>query len=561
MKLVEKFEKIAAAGICALVLFSACLLAVCENLTYKELSDAPDARSGNDGNGNNDDDDYIPVESVSLPKTLVLTVGDEDDLTATITPAEASNTNIVWWMSSDPRVVSVEDGHLVTSRWGKATIRVKTEDGGRTADCLVTVEPGPGLYVGNNAEPVEDDSFNDGEVVNGDFSADKALTYLKTGGHAVAGTTYTIVIDKDEELAAAQSLNHGGTSLKFQGVTIVLKGYRNEKKVTYTGTASSSMFTLGYTGAAAAPTTLVLDRNIRLVGGENATVPVISLTANGYAALVVNEGAVIQAKGSLTNYNTGSAVTIGTATSLTMTGGLITGTDSFENVCGGIYVNGGAFEMSGGVIENFVMESPNAYVRGAVFITNAAGKFIMSGGTIRNNKVTSEVNNATYYGAGGGVYMTNGTFTMSGTAVIENNEANTVGAGVCAETSATFNMEGGEIRGNRVTGTHTVVSAQTARYFRHACGVAIVGSSAKFYKTGGVIYGVNEGENSNCYEAGPGKSITFNSTEFPPLAVSYSNIAMTTNNDTNKPSKWRTETADESVDLDYSIDANWTKLQ
>ena len=56
MKL-EKFEKITA-GICALVLFSACLLTVCENLTYKELSDEPAARSGNDGNdgnGNNDD--------------------------------------------------------------------------------------------------------------------------------------------------------------------------------------------------------------------------------------------------------------------------------------------------------------------------------------------------------------------------------------------------------------------------------------------------------------------------------------------------------------------------
>jgi uncharacterized protein YjdB len=138
------------------------IFGACENPMYPDPANKGSAgnNSGTGGDSDVDEDDNgeIHVTGISLPKTLVLTVGDTGVLTATITPANASNKNIVWWQSSLPNVVSVDgNGHLVTKRWGTATIRIKTEDGGKTADCTVTVEPG--LYIGNSATPVEDASF------------------------------------------------------------------------------------------------------------------------------------------------------------------------------------------------------------------------------------------------------------------------------------------------------------------------------------------------------------------------------------------------------------------
>ena len=81
-----------------------------------------------------------PVESVSLDKTsLELTEGDEATLTATIAPDNASNKNVTW-TSSNPEVAKVENGKITAVKAGTATITVKTEDGGKTATCEVTVK-------------------------------------------------------------------------------------------------------------------------------------------------------------------------------------------------------------------------------------------------------------------------------------------------------------------------------------------------------------------------------------------------------------------------------------
>ena len=81
----------------------------------------------------------VPVTSVSLDKTSVeLTEGDVLTLTATINPSNASNRNVTW-LSSNSKVASVVNGKVTALKAGKATITVKTEDGGRKATCEVTV--------------------------------------------------------------------------------------------------------------------------------------------------------------------------------------------------------------------------------------------------------------------------------------------------------------------------------------------------------------------------------------------------------------------------------------
>jgi uncharacterized protein YjdB len=85
----------------------------------------------------------VPVvnpTSVSLNKTAdTLTVGGTDTLTATVLPADASNKNVTW-TSSAPSVATVSSIGLVTAvSAGTATITAKTEAGGYTASCSVTV--------------------------------------------------------------------------------------------------------------------------------------------------------------------------------------------------------------------------------------------------------------------------------------------------------------------------------------------------------------------------------------------------------------------------------------
>lgn len=81
------------------------------------------------------------VERVTLDNaSLNLTVGDGRQLIATVTPDDAGNKG-VHWTSSDESVATVSAQGVVTAvAAGTAKITVTTEDGGKTADCVVTVD-------------------------------------------------------------------------------------------------------------------------------------------------------------------------------------------------------------------------------------------------------------------------------------------------------------------------------------------------------------------------------------------------------------------------------------
>jgi formylglycine-generating enzyme required for sulfatase activity len=89
----------------------------------------------------------VSVESVALNKTeLPLKVGEEETLTATVTPTGATNPAITW-SSNDEAVATVVDGLVTAVDAGTATITVTTTDGGKTATCIVTVTAEPSLEV------------------------------------------------------------------------------------------------------------------------------------------------------------------------------------------------------------------------------------------------------------------------------------------------------------------------------------------------------------------------------------------------------------------------------
>lgn len=80
-----------------------------------------------------------PVESISLNQSTVeLKVGEEIMLDAIIKPDNATNKDVEW-NSSNESVAIVQEGRITAVNSGTAIITVKTEDGGKTATCNVTV--------------------------------------------------------------------------------------------------------------------------------------------------------------------------------------------------------------------------------------------------------------------------------------------------------------------------------------------------------------------------------------------------------------------------------------
>jgi len=82
----------------------------------------------------------VPVTNVTLNKdALILTIGNTEILTATVTPSNATNPAVTW-SSSNTNVATVSGGTVTALAVGTATITVTTVDGGKTATCAVIVD-------------------------------------------------------------------------------------------------------------------------------------------------------------------------------------------------------------------------------------------------------------------------------------------------------------------------------------------------------------------------------------------------------------------------------------
>ena len=105
----------------------------------------------------------IPVEEVSLDKNEVeIIMGESAQLTATVTPEDATDKSVAW-SSSDESIATVDETGKVTAlKVGSATIKVKTTDGGKEASCDVTVTPIP--VEGVTIEPTQVE-IKEGETV------------------------------------------------------------------------------------------------------------------------------------------------------------------------------------------------------------------------------------------------------------------------------------------------------------------------------------------------------------------------------------------------------------
>lgn len=83
----------------------------------------------------------IAVTGIALSQdTATLTVGgDPLTLTETVSPENASNTEVTW-TSSNPEIATVDKGTVTAVAVGETTVTVSSVDGNYTAECKITVE-------------------------------------------------------------------------------------------------------------------------------------------------------------------------------------------------------------------------------------------------------------------------------------------------------------------------------------------------------------------------------------------------------------------------------------
>ena len=132
-------------------------------VTAKKKGTAKITVTTNDGNKTAEciitvTDKVYPVESVTLDKSSwEMIVGEDITLVATINPSNATDKTVVW-NSSNTSVATVSQNGVVTAKKeGTAKITVTTNDGNKTAECMITVIKN---YTNNDGEGLEDE---DGE--------------------------------------------------------------------------------------------------------------------------------------------------------------------------------------------------------------------------------------------------------------------------------------------------------------------------------------------------------------------------------------------------------------
>ena len=171
------------------------------------------------------------------------------------------------------------------------------------------------------------------------------------------------------------------------------------------------------------------------------------LCAEGSEQAIKVNGGTLDIRGGALRNSVGKRIVQMDSGTLTMSGGYIVGGGSEGNPGGGIYVNSGTLNISGGVVA-----ANRGNSGGGIFVNS--GTLNISGGAVTGNEVIGGHDN------GGGIYFGGrGTLTMSGGYVTNNykrdcddcqNDKNNEhgGGGIALANGTTMNMTGGYVTGN-----------------------------------------------------------------------------------------------------------------
>lgn len=172
----------------------------------------------------------IHVDGVSLNKTsLTLEVDEAETLVVTISPANATNTSVLWTSSNTSVAVVDAEGNIKALAPGITTIQVTTADGDYTATCDLKVVKTGYVTLSVNARPAVggtasgSGSYAVGTLVTVSAVPNENYTFKQWELDGVAVSTdasYTFNIDSDTELLAVFTENSANsTELLATGIT------------------------------------------------------------------------------------------------------------------------------------------------------------------------------------------------------------------------------------------------------------------------------------------------------------------------------------------------------
>lgn len=237
---------------------------------------------------------------------------------------------------------------------------------------------------------------------------------------------------------------------------------------------------------------------------------------NSDQAIKVNGGTLDIQGGALRN-SSGKRIVLVESGTLTMEGGYIVGGGSQGNPGGGIYVNNGTLNISGGVVA-----ANRGNSGGGIFVNS--GTLNISGGAVAGNEVING-----HSDNGGGIYVNSGTLNLSGGYVTNNykecgcndcrNDVNNThgGGGIALANSSVMNMTGGYVTGNY---SGLAGGGIYAGFFDH---------NVRFTMSGGTIAG-------NCAELGEGGGLRIAGGTNG--VIQATNKVYITNNITNSNNDW-----------------------
>ncbi len=226
----------------------------------------------------------VPITKIKLnTDSCTLKIDETKQLKATITPSNATNSDI-FWSSDKASVATVNTNGLVTAkREGKATIKAMTEDGSVSDSCIVTVlkkgeTPSPGANQGttppSNTKPGET-PVNQGTPPNADQNVANTGTTPTAAFNDTANSWAKKNIEQMVEFGVLSGYQDGSfkpnkTVTRAEFVTMVVKTLEKLNQVNhnsgivfgdtanswakdYISTAVSHGFVKGYSDSAFGP--------------------------------------------------------------------------------------------------------------------------------------------------------------------------------------------------------------------------------------------------------------------------------------------------------------------
>ena len=272
-----------------------------------------------------------------------------------------------------------------------------------------------------------------GEISGNKVSDSGSINY---GGGVRVSDPYSTFTMLGGIITNNEATNGGGGGVYIGGGRFEMSG---SAVITRNKTASS----LGGGGVFMNGSDIVYALNEFIMSGNAVISENTATNGNGGGVYMNSAPEVTMNGGSITGNtaaNNGGGVYAFSGT-FTMNDGTIAGNKATAKNGGGVYANGSTtFTMKDGTIGGSTAADANAAkYGGGVYVKN--GAFTMSGGKVTGNSASKD---------GGGVRLDKGTFNMSGSAVISRNTADGYGGGVDAN-DGSFTMSGGSITGNTTT--------------------------------------------------------------------------------------------------------------